>query len=206
MHPRQRGLMPPAQPAPGQYAMADPSAMPEDDLDGGEPAPPEEQDLYERFVAAGTMMLYDQKFFPTFAQMVKSMEPKAAVADAVAKVSLRTVQETRKQGVEIPGEVVLQGAKELTEGAADAAERVGAEPFSPQDLEEAYYMALDRGRAAFQAEGLIDEQEAQEGARMIEEMQSDGRLDQALALVEQARARANYPTRPTDGADLPGAA
>lgn len=217
------GLMPPE---PGQPLAADPARPapgmapgpqmgPEmgldddEDLDGGEPASPEEQEIYNRFVAGGMMMMYDERFFPRFGEMMKSQEPKEGVADAVSMVATRTVQESKKAGFEIPGDVVLAGTKELTEQAADAALKFGVDLPEP-DVEEAYYLALDKTRVALQGAGLMEPEAMAEDQQTLKGMRDDGRLEQVLAMVREAQGSSGsagkFPTRPTDGADLPGSA
>jgi hypothetical protein len=157
--------------------------------DGGRRASPEEQEVYEKFVAASMMVLWDRKSATKYAQALRtSPEPKETAAEIAAQIGFRVLKGAADAGSPLPGHIVLAGGMEIATQVGEMAEKSGVK-MTPQDVEQVYYMALDKGRVMAQKAGLIDQDMVSRDAAMLDKMGQDGRLDQAMSLVDADHKR-----------------
>lgn len=157
--------------------------------DGGQPASPEEQEIYDRFVAASMMVLWDKKGASKYAQALRaSPDPKETAAEIAAQVGFRVVKGAAEAGTPIPAHIILSAGMEVATQVVELADKVGVK-MTPQDAEQVYYMALDKGRVMAQQTGLIDQDMVGQDAAMLDRMGQDGRLEQVMGLVQQDHAR-----------------
>lgn len=188
-----RGQAPAPQPAaalpPGQQAPmpTDPALEEEQDLDGGEPASPEEQDMYNRFVTGGMLMLFDEKFVPQFKSMLDDGDLPGGIGEAVAQIGGRVASEAQRSQMQLPGDVIMHGTMELTEQAGELAEKLTDSEIDEPTLEAAYYKALERLKPIMETSGVIDEQGAAEDEAIIAGMQETGQWDELMAMIQQAQ-------------------
>jgi hypothetical protein len=113
---------------------ADESQQPSQPQDAGQPqgneATPEEQDAYDRVVAAAGEVLYDDKTNPDIMNMLKSKQdnPAQALADVTSMV---VIQLDEQSGGKIPEVVILPVVEEILPMVAELANAAGI--FKPDD-------------------------------------------------------------------------
>lgn len=130
----------------------------------GKQASPELQAKYNRFVAMGIMMLWDEKFTPKALAVFKEHPNQTdALASIGAAIAQRIYMKAKEQGDEIPPEVVVHAGWELMNEVAEFATAAGVQGIEPDEIETAYYLAADKVREALEKAGLMDPSVAQSG-------------------------------------------
>lgn len=117
---------------------------------------PEEQTQYTEFVTNGMRLMNDEKGLDGLLQSIQGDgNPVEGLANTVASIVIRVEDSAQKNGMEISGDVLMQGGTELLEQAADLAEQAGIHEFSETELESALYMAMDIYRETRQQQGKL---------------------------------------------------
>ena len=158
--------------------------------ESGEEAPnvsAEEQNAYNQFVANGHLMIYDQKTFPRMLDTLKGGDPVEALAMASATLVKQLSESARKQGRGIPGDVMLHGGKELFEELAELQADAGFATLEGEQLEGAWYRALDLFRGMAEQDGSLDMQAVNQDMQTLVEADQQGTLDQIMPGVTQTR-------------------
>lgn len=182
----------PAMPPPeGDPAMQEPQAEQVPDQPAGDQqASPEEQKLYEDFVAHGLLLVYSNP--KMFGQVVKMLEgggePQEGLARATALVVARVLSAAEKAQQQIPGDVVFHAGKEIFEDLAELSGRAGIKDYGEdQDsLEGAFFKAADQLRTMLQESGKIDQQAAASDMERLQQMDQSGELQ---AMFEELAAK-----------------
>lgn len=170
-----------AMPAPqGDPAMQEPAPeqMP-DQPSQGDHATPEEQEMYNQFVAQGMLMVYQPKMFEQVIKMLEGGgEPQEGLARATALVVARVLTAAEKAQQQIPGDVVFHAGKELFEDLAELSARAGIKDYSQdQDaLEGAFFKAADQLRTMLQDSGKLNQEAAAGDLAKLEQMDQSGEL------------------------------
>lgn len=157
-----------------------------------EPASPEEQALYEKFVSKAFMLVYDKKFFPTVLDLLQGEgDPIEGLALASSKVIARVMKAAQQGNEKLPGDVLFHAAKEVFEDLAELSRRAGIKDFSadPDALEGAYFRALDHLRIILEGTGDINREAAQADLAMLQQMDEAGELENLfrdLAMKDEA--------------------
>lgn len=117
---------------------------------GEQMASPEEQAVYERFVARGINLIYDERMLERVIDMLSTGDPKQALGATAASIATRVFDMAQQAGQELSGDVVLHGGVEIFEDLANLASVAGIYDFNgDQDaLEGAFFIAMDEFRAA----------------------------------------------------------
>ena len=174
------GLIPQQQP---QRPMQGPAPQQQPAAESGEEAPnvsPEEQEAYNQFVANGHLMIYDNKTFQRMLATLKGDDPAEALAMASATLVKQLSDSARKQGREIPGDVLLHGGQELFEELADLQADSGIANIEGEQLEGAWYRALDLFRGMAEQDGSLDMRAVNQDMQTLVEADQQGMLDQIL--------------------------
>lgn len=181
----------PAAPAPG----AAPMPVEEEAAAGGQEASPEEQAMYEEFVARGIMLALDpeQGLRPGIREMLESGgdDPATALGQAAGLVIARVEEAAAKDGVEVDGDLREAAAAEIFEVMAEAATQAGIHDFAGDDaaFEKAFLIAADTMRVQAQEGGRLDPEKAKMDMEELAAADREGRLDQimqGLSAEEQA--------------------
>jgi len=144
--------------------------------DEGAEASPEEQAAYDEFVTAGMELLYrGGEVLPSIPKMLdedpsdlmevlgdvpelKEFTPLVALSATAVVVVLQVVRSMEEKP---GGDIILNGGKELFEQIVEIAdaqrEKNGQPEITEQEMNRAWFMAMDLYREAAKAEGLIDE-------------------------------------------------
>jgi hypothetical protein len=176
------GLMQPAAPAGAPMSAAPPDSMQEAPgwLAGeDQPASPEEQDLYEQFIARAWDLVYrDDKVFEDIKNMLSTGDPVLQLSKISAWVVFRVKHAADQAGKEIPGDVVLHAGKFIFEDFAELATKLGAHDFKndTKALEAAWLRAMDEFRLMAEADGSLDQKAAQADLQEFQKADQDGSL------------------------------
>ena len=174
------GVPPPAQetarPAAGEAQMT-----------GGEPASPEEQEAYDKFVSMALLHMHDEKVAPKLAERMRSGDPVETIGRVGAALGMTLIEKAREAGEEIPGDVILHGGREIIDALVEMAEASGVGPLSEEDAEQAFYVAADEFRDMMQAGGQYDQETAQADAQ---EIMGNDEVGQRLSGYRQRRGMA----------------
>jgi hypothetical protein len=186
-----RGLMSAAKPeektqAPPPEAETDAAPEAGDTLEG---VSPEEQKLYERVVANAYNLIYDKKSMPEILKSLNGDIPGEALAMTAATVVKRVADSARENGNPIPGDVLLHAGQEILEELADLQTEAGIADLPPQEVEAAFYKALDLYREMAQADGTLDEGALEQDFKTMVEANAAGELDQVLPGADAAADR-----------------
>jgi hypothetical protein len=183
---RQGAMAPGGAPAP-----AGPAAEPQ-----GEPASPEEQAIYNRVVGMAMLAVYDDKMVKKLAEMLTSApDPVPAIGEIAANIAMRIYTFAKEEGTDIPGDVMLHAGKEIVEVIGELSEAAGA-AVDEQQLEMAYFHALDKFRVMAQQQGAYGEDAAQEDMEALRAMQGNGMLDEMMQRVAAMQGGAPAPQKP----------
>jgi hypothetical protein len=182
--------------------MTDERTMPSDvvaDDEDVEQATPEEQEAFDAFVLVGLGLIYgggevkpgilkllDED--PTDLKKVlgdnpefENFNPVVALAGAAVVVVLEIV----RKGENIPDAVILHGGKLILEELANVADEAGSHTFSQEELNRAFYIALDLYREAATSEGLLDPTQLKEEFGQIKAADEQGAFGQGPPVDQQ---------------------
>jgi len=152
---------------------------------------PNIQDDVKRFVAAGMLMLYDDKAMKSAEKSLKdgmnTIEDMARIGNQIA---FRIYSQAAEGGTQIDPEVVLTGGLQLMQEIGDFAREVGAE-VSDEDIETAYVSAADKFRQMLLSKGLVTEEELADLATQIAELGDQEQIQGAAARVVENRKTGN---------------
>lgn len=161
---------------------ADQGVAPEESADEEQPnVSPEDQAQYDQFVQNGMELMYGEQVMPALLKSIESTEdPAEGLGNAVATLVMRLDDSASKAGQEISGDVKLHAAKELLEQMAELAEEAGIHEYTEEEMESAFYFALDVYRTTRQAEGKINPEEFQGDMQEIQAADQEDRIDEVL--------------------------
>lgn len=168
-------------------------------------ASPEEQALYNRFVAMAVMGLSDeQNLTNTIKAMQSAGDPTVGVAEVASAMIVRVSSMARSQGNELPGDVLMHGGKEIIEYAVELAEAAGLAEFSPEMMEQTFYQTLDLVTQSMKDSGELDEEAIAADLPRMKQAEESGELDSILAQIQaQQSARPADDLSPSDGMTPP---
>ena len=206
----ERGAVPPGPPMPDEQP-------PEAAVGEGQQASPEEQALYEHFIAKAYELIYDRAMLPKIIDMLGGEgDPMEGLARASAMIIKRLMDLAESAGEKLSGDVILHAGTEVFEDLANLAKVAKIKDFSAdQDsFEGAYFKMLDQLRTMLQESGKLDQQAAAKDLDTLMKMDQGGKLEelfQGLAAGDdenQAEPAENEPAegKPPQGAGLMGAA
>lgn len=162
-------------------------AMPAPDADtppeGMEAASPEEQAVYEGFVAGILNVLYSEGVGTKMIDSVRAAkDPKIGVASVTAALISKAAAQAKSESRNIPTEVIISGTVEIAEAVMEAAEEAGAGRFTddPQMAQGAVMRAIDQTREKLQAAGLIDKAEMDEDFAELQQADKAGTLAESM--------------------------
>jgi hypothetical protein len=183
----------PASPGAGQPMPTDQGPSPQPTPEGGamggmQQATPEEQAQYDQIVGSAFNMVYDDKMLP---KIVKTLEgggdPKAGLARAASLVVLKIVESAEKSGKQLAPDVLFHAGTEIFEDLANLSSEAGIHNFAenPDDLEGAYFLALDQIRVEMQETGKLSPEMAGGDMAALQEMNATGELENMMISLAQ---------------------
>lgn len=144
-------------------ALSKPTAPPDDD---SQPASPEEQRIYEKFVMkSAEVMRGDPK---KMAEIIEEAGDPAVGASRVAGAAAqRVLAAAAKADQEIPTDVVIHATEELFNLAADIAARAGLGDLDDDQHARGMFLAFDEMRMAMDSVGMLDREAAAEELEQV---------------------------------------
>ena len=173
---KQQGLMPPKEQGP---------VAPETGYQGapeGQPnVTPEEQQLYDQIVDNAYQIIYDPKTTDNLlSRITQSGNPIEGLA-SVAFMVVSTLEESaKKAGQPIPQDVLFHAGTEILEELADLALEEGVHDFKEEEIEGAFFSAMDMYGAQAEKNGTGDKEAAKAEFAAIEQADKDGTLVQKI--------------------------
>ncbi|WP_420411595.1 hypothetical protein [Roseibium sp.] len=146
-------------------------------------ATPEEQTLLEKVVAKAYNLIYDDQAVGSYLEMLKgSGNPDKGLANAVAHTVARVAQAAENGGQKLPGNVLFQAGKEITEDLAELSTKARIKDYEQdQDaLDGAFFQAVDDFRLMMQQNGRINPKVHQEDLARLQKMDGSGQFEQVL--------------------------
>lgn len=186
-----QGAMQPAAQAPAPAAAApvtDPNQPPvEAGAEGG--VTPEEQEVYNNFVAQSQMLIYDENTMRSFLKLVKgTKDPVAEMGKFAAQVAFRVMMAAKEAGQELDPEIILQGGAEIVEALVEVNDEGGGPDV--KDIDAVFYAAADAYREMMEKGGMIDPAQAQADMQRFAEAEASGELAAMVQGGEQGAAPA----------------
>lgn len=187
-----------------EQGMAAPEGMPgqETPQDSGEEqanVSPEEQEAYDTFMANYMRLAYSKEVGPKILDMLKGAgEPKEGLAQAAAFVVKHLADDARQNGVEISPDIMMSGGLEIVEDLAEMQADAGFADLSEDEIEGAFYRALDIYREAATADGTLNTEALQQDFAGIVEADKAGQLDQVVPGATEAAQRMQAQSAPME--------
>lgn len=178
---------PPMAGATGQPMPAGPGAGPPTEEAGN--VSPEEQAEYEQFVTNGMQLMYNEELMPQLLERIEGAgNPVEGLANAAAMVVMRLEDSAEGQERAISEDVKFHGGTELLEQMAELAQEAGIHEYSEEEVESAFYLALDIYRSTRQEQGKLSMDEINQEMQSLVQADQAGRLNEVLPGIEQAAA------------------
>lgn len=211
------GREPPRSPAPVSAGERFSSPSPEMVEDAPAPmapgetqqASPEEQALYERFVARAMLAVYDEERLPQILQALEGGgDPVEGLAQTTALIVTRVRDAAEKAGQEVPGDVLYNAGTEVFEDLAELSRVAKIKDYSedPDAMEAAYFRALDHYRLTSEQAGRVDREAAMRDVEIMRQMDEAGELEpmmMRLAEDDPRTARGEEDVVPVDNERRP---
>jgi hypothetical protein len=196
---------PPSAPA-GADPMADPMMDSGDEMTPGtEPASPEEQAMYDKFVSLALLALYDDKMMPrTVAHLTKQGNKAAAVGEVAAGIFQRVHQSAKESGAQVTGDVLINAVAEIVEATVELSDKKAGTDLTPEQIDEALYKAMDVIRKMMKKSGDYTDEMKGEDAAALQAMSESGEIDRLTGGSGRRKPEAPAdPAMPADPAAMP---
>ncbi|WP_022727211.1 hypothetical protein [Fodinicurvata sediminis] len=155
---------------------------------------PEMQAQYNRFVVNGMNLIYDEQAMP---QLLNAIEgdgnPIEGLGQTTATVTMRLEDSAEGQGNEIPVSVKYHGTSELLSLMVELAETAGIHEFSQDEMESAWFIALDTYRVTRQQQGKLNTEALEREFQVMKQADQEGWLDEMLPGVKEYAESAPSP-------------
>lgn len=176
-------------------------AMPQEEAitPGTEPASPEEQAMYDKFVSMALLALYDDKMMPrTIEHLTKQPNKGVAVGEVAAGIFQRVYASAKEGGAEVSGDVLVNAMAEIIEATVELSDKKAGTDLTPDEIDEALYKAMDIVRKMMKQSGdYTDEMKAQDAAA-LQAMSENGEIDAITG--GSGRVQKTAPGAPPPGA------
>lgn len=198
--PAPRQAQPAARPPAAQPPSLEQAATAQRPLGQAQQASPQEQALYERFVAKSMEAIISDGAMPKYVKMLEGQgNPQQGLADATVQTVAMITQKAEQAGQKLPGDVVFAASKEVLEELADLSKAAGIKDYSkdPDALEGAFFQAVDDFRMMLQQSNALKPQVAQRDLARLQQLDTGGGFENML------RKLATEERQPDHGGGLP---
>lgn len=159
----------------------------------GEEAPnvsPEEQAQYDAMVNNGLEMIYPEgKLGDGVRQALQAgNDPKAALAGAAVLIVKELVKSAAAAGQPLGDDVVYHGGFELIQELAEVSGKADIHEYNAEEIEGAWYQALDQYRAMGEQDGSIDTESLKGEFGQVVEADKAGQLGSLLPGIGEGGA------------------
>jgi hypothetical protein len=179
---------------------------PGEDL-GVQQATPEEQEQYDMIVGSAFNMVYDEKMLSQITTVLEGGgDPKAGLARAASLVLTKVLKSAKQSGQEFDGGVIFHAGTEIFEDLAELSKEAGIHDFTqdPDELEGAYFLALDQLRVDMQEAGMLNTEAAKADFAQLQEMDANGKLEQMLLSLASEDEKGSGPEKAMPEEEAPG--
>lgn len=164
---------------------------------GGEPTEaegnvsPEEQEQYDAFMQNALEVIYprgeDAQVAPNILNGLKATpdKPLLALANTAVSMVVGLRDSAEKAGNPIGDDVLFHAGADLVAELAEVAEAANIHEFSEEEIENAFYMALDLYRGEAQQSGRIDQEAAKQAIGQVVEADRNGTIEQVLPGISE---------------------
>lgn len=159
-------------------------------------ASPEEQAQYDQIVSnALTIMAPQGSVNPAVVERLRATgDPVEDAANAAVVIMSQVVRSARENGVELSPDAIFHAGKEVVEHVVELAEAAGIHDFSEEEMEMAFFRAVDEYRRWGEASGFVDRKELQKDFARIVEADRMGKLEELLpGIMAYADKRGRMP-------------
>ena len=158
------------------------------DIGGGEPASPEEQALYDKFVSMAMLHIYNDKVLPKIVDSLNDGdEPRRAIGQAAANVGYAVYTKAREAGQQIPGDIILNGGQEIVEALVEIWEKANGKDLPEGEADAAFYWAADTFRELVQSDGTLNKEAVEADMQTFKQMEADGSLQRMMQALQGQR-------------------
>lgn len=154
----------------------------------GEEATPEEQAMYDQVVKNAMRVISPDgdTIAPEIEESLSASEnPVLNLAMTTVSIVSGLVASATKAGQKIPGDILMPAGAEVLELLVEEAEALKLHDYSEEDMERAWYLAVDMYREQAKAAGTLDEEALKADFTELERADQEGRLDQMLPGARQ---------------------
>lgn len=166
----------------GLGAAMEPQEAPENE--GESNVSPEEQAMYERVVRNALEIIYpkgEESLSPQIREaLTAGNQPTMNLAMASVSIVTGLVQSAKQAGQKIPGDVLFHAGAQIVELVAEAAEGFKLAEYSEEDIERAFYIAVDMFGQQGLSTGDIDPETMKADFAELQKADQEGRLDDML--------------------------
>lgn len=154
----------------------------------GEEATPEEQAMYDQVVKNAMRVISPDgdTIAPEIKESLSASEnPVLNLAMTTVSIVSGLVTSAMQAGQKIPGDILMPAGAEVLELLVEEAEALKLHDYSEEDMERAWYLAVDMYREQAKAAGTLDEEALKADFTELERADQEGRLDQMLPGARQ---------------------
>lgn len=166
---------------------------------GMKQAGPEQQQLYEQFVAQAMKLIYSEDALPAVLKTLQGGgDPVEGLASAASLITFQVSESAEANGFPVSNDIVFNAGTEIFNQLADVADAAGFADFeNDRDaLESAYFKGLDQFRGLMQETGRIDQQASMRDVERLQSMSDSGELEMLLNNAAESDPRMPQGNRP----------
>lgn len=142
---------------------------------------PEEQRQYDAFVGNGIRLIFDERTAPTLLNRLKATQnPIEGLASTTVMVVDRLKDSAERSGAKLSPDVLMHGGIELMENIAELSRAANLHEYTPEEIENAMYAALDMYGTQELQRGTIDKNAIAQDFQALVEADRQGRLEEVL--------------------------
>lgn len=168
-----------------------PQQQPAGNEDGEQPnVSPEEQEAYDQFMANALRIIYPEggeegQISPNVMKGLQGSDnPVMNLATTAVTIVTGLRDSAKRSNHMIDDAILFHGGQSVVEELADVADAAGIHDYSEDDLEQAWYVALDMYRSAGEQTGDVDKEALTQGWEAIKQADAQGRLGEVLPGIE----------------------
>ena len=170
------------------YAPPERIAMQEGGVQEGEPnVTPEEQAQFDEFMGNARKIIYpkDDKGFRVSDNVLQGLaatkdKPMLALATTAVSIVVGLRDSAERAGQMVDQDVMFHAGADIVAELAEVAEVADIAEFSEEDVEKAFYLALDMYSAQAQETGHLDKEGMQQGWNQIVTADQQGQLAEVM--------------------------
>ena len=159
---------------------------------------PEEQEIYNQAVTNALRIIYpkgeDAAIAPSVLDTLKSSDnPVVNLASAAVSIVTFLRDSAKEAGAPLPDEILYHAGAAVTEELAEVADVSKIYDYSEDEIEQAFYQALDMYRVSGEQSGDVDPEQLKAGFEQVRQADAEGTLDQMLPGIGERMKQQEQP-------------